>query len=111
MGLAAGLGLLSGEEGEEVVDLLLAGERVGEGQVGLDRVVVAAAVASTGDIAGGGELGDDPGRGAFGDPDRLADFAQADAGVDDSRSVSPEEALLHGSPKRSSGEPKRRRLL
>jgi hypothetical protein len=46
MGLAIGLGeSLSGKDGQQVADLLLAGERVGQGQVGLDRVVVAAAVA------------------------------------------------------------------
>jgi hypothetical protein len=81
-GLAIGLGVsLSGEDGQKVPDLLLAGERVGEGQVGLDRVVVAAAVAGTRDVAGGGELDHDPVRGAFCDPDRLADLAQADARV------------------------------
>jgi hypothetical protein len=46
MGLAIGLGeWLSGKDGQQVADLLLAGERIGQGQVGLDRVVVAAAVA------------------------------------------------------------------
>jgi hypothetical protein len=49
--------------------------------VGLDRVLVAAAVALAGDVAGGGELADDAVGGAFGDPDRLADVAQADARV------------------------------
>jgi hypothetical protein len=43
--------------------------------------VVAAAVAPARDVAGGGELDDDPVRGAFCDPDRLADLAQADAWV------------------------------
>jgi hypothetical protein len=82
IGRAAGLSeRCPREDGQEVADLLLAGERVGEGQVGLDRVVVAAAVALARDVVGGGELGDDAVRGAFGDPDRLADLAQADAGV------------------------------
>jgi hypothetical protein len=49
--------------------------------VGLDRVVVAAAVAPARDVAGGDQLGDDPVCSAFGDPDRLADLAQAHAGV------------------------------
>jgi hypothetical protein len=50
-GLATGRSTLSGEEGQEIADLPFAGERVGQGQVGLDRVVVAAAVALAGDVA------------------------------------------------------------
>jgi len=73
--------LRSGEDCEEVADLLLAGERIGQRQVGLDGVVVAAPVAPARDVAGVGELDDDPVRGAFGDPDRLADLPQADARV------------------------------
>ncbi len=44
VGLAAAVWALSGKDGQEIADLLLARERVGEGQVGLDCVVVAAAV-------------------------------------------------------------------
>ena len=44
--------ILCGEDREEVADALLVGELVGEGQVGVDRVVVAAAVALARDVAG-----------------------------------------------------------
>jgi hypothetical protein len=37
--------VLPGKDGQEVADPLLAGERVRDGQVGLDRVLVSAAVA------------------------------------------------------------------
>jgi len=43
--------------------------------VGVDRVVVALADSLAGDVAGGGELGDDVVRGAFGDPDLVANVA------------------------------------
>ena len=72
---------LSGESGQEVADLLLARNQIGKRQVGLDRVVVTAAGASSGHVSGVGELGDDAVGGALGDPDRLADLAEADAGV------------------------------
>jgi hypothetical protein len=49
--------------------------------VGLDRVVIAATVAPARDVAGGCQLGHDPVSGPFGDPDRVADLAQADARV------------------------------
>src|SRR4051812_23313325 len=65
---------------EELADLSRAGERIGHGKVGLDRVAVAAAVALAGYVAGGDEIADDAVGGALGDPDRLADLAQADAG-------------------------------
>ena len=45
-----------GEDREEVSDPLLVRELVGEGQIGMDRVVVAAAPALARDVAGGGEL-------------------------------------------------------
>lgn len=70
-----------GEDGEEVADALLVGELVGEWLVGVDCVVVAAAVAFARDVAAVGELGDDVVGGAFGDPDAVADLAQADLGV------------------------------
>jgi hypothetical protein len=73
--------ILCGEDGEEVADPLLVGELAGERQVGVDCVVVAAAAALARDVAGGCELGDDIVRGAFCDPDAVADLAQADAGV------------------------------
>ena len=56
-------------------------DRVREWEVGVDRVVVAAAVSVACDVTGVGELGDDSMRGPFGDPDALADVAQANAGV------------------------------
>jgi hypothetical protein len=43
--------------------------------VGLDRVLVAAAASLPRDVAGVREVGDDPVRGAFGDPDGVADLA------------------------------------
>src|SRR2546429_9480493 len=66
---------------EELADLSGPGEPIGHGKVGLDRVVVAAAVALARDVPGGGEVADDAMGGALGDPDRLADLAQADAGI------------------------------
>lgn len=82
VGLAVRLGRrLSAKDGQQVADVLSAGKRVGEGQVGLDRVVVTAAVARAGYVAGGGEFDDDSVGGAFSDPDRPADLAQADPGV------------------------------
>lgn len=47
----------------------------------MDQICVAPAGAITGDVAGVGELGDDPVGGSFGDPDALADVAQADPGL------------------------------
>jgi hypothetical protein len=73
--------VMSGDDCEQVADALAAGERVGDGALGLDRVVVAAAHAPPGDVAGVRELADDAVRGALGDPDRFADVAQAGAGV------------------------------
>src|SRR5438094_4091872 len=61
---------------EELADLSRPGERIGHGKVGLDRVVVAAAVALARDVAGGGEVAEDAMGGALGDPDRLADLAR-----------------------------------
>ena len=49
--------------------------------MGVDCVVVAASVSLARDVAGVGELDHDPVRGALGDPDPLADVAQADARV------------------------------
>src|SRR5215210_768650 len=72
---------MPGQDGQEVADPLLAGKRVGEGQVGLDRVAVAATGASARDVAGDGQLVHDPVRGTFGDSDRLTDLAKADARV------------------------------
>jgi hypothetical protein len=55
IGLAIGLGeSRSAEDGQEVADLRFADERVGEGQVGLDRVLVASTVARARDVAGFG---------------------------------------------------------
>ena len=49
--------------------------------MGVDRVVVAAPVPLAVDVPGGGQLRDDPMRRAFGDPNALADLAQANAGI------------------------------
>jgi EmrB/QacA subfamily drug resistance transporter len=70
-----------GPEGEEVADLASAGERIWQGQVGLDGIAVASAVTLAGDVASGYELDDDAVGGSFGDPDRVAEFAQPDLGV------------------------------
>ena len=43
--------------------------------MGLDLILVAAAVAFARDVAGVDELADDAVCGAFGDPDRFADLA------------------------------------
>ena len=66
---------------EQVADVLVARDRVRKRKVGVDRVVVAAPVALARDVAGVGELGDDPMRGPLGDTDALADVAQANSGV------------------------------
>ena len=47
----------------------------------MDQVGVAATGALACDVARVGELGDDAVCGSFGDPDALADVAQADAGL------------------------------
>lgn len=70
-----------GKDRQEVADLPLAGERVREGQMGMDGVAVAAPAARARDVSRGGELGDDAVRSTFGDPNPLADLAQADAWV------------------------------
>ena len=72
---------LDGEEGVIAADILLARDRIGKGQVRVDRVAVAAPVALARDVAGVGELDHDPVRGALGDPDTLADLAQPDAWI------------------------------
>jgi hypothetical protein len=49
--------------------------------VRIDRVMVAAPDPSASYVAGGAQLRDDPVRGPLGDPDAIADVAQADAGI------------------------------
>ena len=71
----------TGQDVEQLPDALRAGDRVGEREVRVDRVPIAPALSLAGDVAGGAELGHDPVRGAFGDPDSVPDVAQADAGV------------------------------
>ena len=63
------------EDGEEVADVLVAGKWVGQRKVGVDRVLVASAVAGSRDIAGPEQLGDDAVRSALGDPHAFADLA------------------------------------
>jgi hypothetical protein len=72
---------MSRQDVEQVAHPLPAGERVGDGEVGLDRVVVATSRSLPGDLAGAGDLTDDAVRGAFGDPDRFADVAQPGARI------------------------------
>jgi hypothetical protein len=74
-------GAVPGDDVQEVAYRLLTGDWVGERQVGLDRVVVAAAPALARDVAGRGKLADDAVRGALCDADRLADLAQTNAGI------------------------------
>ena len=50
-------------------------------QLGVDLILVAAPDALTSDVAGGAELGDDPVRGALGDPHLVADLAYAHSRV------------------------------
>lgn len=64
---------MSGQNREQLADSLSAGERVGDGELGLDRVMVAAAHALPRDVAGVRELADDAVRGALG-ADRLGDL-------------------------------------
>lgn len=66
----------AGQDREELADVLCAVDWVGEGEVGVDGVVVASSVA----LGGAGQLGDDAVRGAFGDPDPV--------GLDDADSCS-----------------------
>ena len=56
-------------------------ERVGEGHVGLDRIVAAAAVSRSRDISRRSELGDDAVCRTLGDSHTRADLAQADARI------------------------------
>jgi hypothetical protein len=70
-----------GQDLEQIPDVLLARDRVREWELSVDGVVVAAAVSPARDVAGVGEVGDDPMRGPFRDPDALADVAKTDAGV------------------------------
>src|SRR5207244_10703008 len=79
-GSLVGLRLL-GEEAEKLADLPLAGERVRERKVWLDRVAVAPAVSLAGEVARCLELGDDAVGGALGDPDPLADLPQGQPGL------------------------------
>ena len=65
----------------QLADILLAGVRVGKRNVSVDLVLVAATVSLAGDVAGGGQLSDDAMGGPFGDPDLVADLAQANAGI------------------------------
>jgi hypothetical protein len=46
--------------------------------VGIDPILVSAPVALSVDVARLNEVGEDPLRGSFGDPDRLSDVAQPD---------------------------------
>src|SRR5579884_2566105 len=71
----------AGEDRQQLADVLLAGDRIGEREVGVDCVLVAPPVSLTRDVASVGELDHDPVRGALGDPDPLADVAQADTRV------------------------------
>jgi len=71
----------AGQDGEELADVLCAVDWVGEGEVGVDGVVVASSVALARNVPGAGQLGDDAVRGAFGDPDPVAEVAQPDAGI------------------------------
>jgi uncharacterized membrane protein YbhN (UPF0104 family) len=72
---------LLGEDGDQLADAPVAGEGVGDRQVRADRVAVASADPLAGHVACVGELSDDAVRGPLGDPDRVADLAQTDAGV------------------------------
>src|SRR5579871_2023427 len=58
-----------GEDAQEVSDVLVAGQWVGQRGVGVDRVAVASSVACARDVAGIEQLGNDAVRRAFGDPD------------------------------------------
>jgi hypothetical protein len=73
--------ILRRDDGEELSDSLGAGESVGQRQIAMDRVMVSTAVARAGDVAGRGELVDDPMRRSLGDSDAVGDLAQAYAGV------------------------------
>jgi hypothetical protein len=72
---------MSGHDREQVADPLSAGERVGERELGLDRVLVAAAYALPRDVPGVRELAEDAVCGALGDSHRFADVAQTGAWV------------------------------
>lgn len=65
------------EDGEQLADPLVTGERVREWQVGVDEVAVASTGAVARYVAGVGQLGDDAVGGSFGDADALADVAQS----------------------------------
>src|SRR6185312_6173640 len=69
------------EQTQQVGDALLAHERIGQRQVLDDGVVAAAPAPLARQVTGLDELVDDAVRGALGDPDALADVAQATARV------------------------------
>ena len=64
-----GDGRLAREHREQVADLLIARDRVGQRQLWAQRVAVAPPAALAHEVAVGDELADDPMRGALGDPD------------------------------------------
>ena len=76
-----GDGRAAREHRQQVADLLIARDGVGQRQLRAQRVVVAPAPALAREVAVGDELADDAVRGALGDPHQVADVAQADAGV------------------------------
>ena len=65
----------------EVADVLVAGERVGEGKILVDRVPVAPALACACDVAAAEQLGHDAVRRTLGDPNAFADVAQTRPGI------------------------------
>ena len=62
-------------------DVLVAGDRIMDREVGVDRVLVATPVPFSRDVSGVGQLDDDPVRGALGDPHPVTDLTQANAGI------------------------------
>ena len=75
------LGVPAHQDGQDVADGGLAAHGVGQRQVRLDLVAVAASVFLLDHVAGPGQVGDDPVGAALGDPEGGGDVAQAGARV------------------------------
>jgi len=93
-------GVLAHQDGQDVADGGLASHGIGQREVGLDLVAVAAAVFLLDHVSGLGQVRDDPVRAALGDPQiggdvpqshaRVLGDAQQDAGV-----IGQETPALH----------------
>lgn len=75
VGSPLGWGASCGYHAKQFADLVIVFQGVAQGQVGVELVAVATAVAVAFEVAGVGEFGDDALGGAFGDADSVGDVA------------------------------------